>query len=863
MTQATELRELASLLRVNGGNVGIGPLTADPPHTLSLGQTNVAGAQTIRLAGNGNPKHEIQFREAGVGYGFTFRYAGDVADNKLHIVQHENDTSGTEVMTFKRDSMEVGIGTDSPDLLYEGLHIKSANPSLKIEGTATNSWEFIHLKQPNHDRLIGMRTTGNIVINSGTNLDANNMLVIDTTGKVGINVEYPDHDLDVDGAIATKQVRHSIRPTLNLDFANSKELDPLVSFNRDTVATYYNDKGILSYANANEPRFDHDPITKESLGLLIEEERENYTDQSVILWKAPGGNGNPYMAPNVAISPDGTFNASKMTIQNTGNSYWSTLHTGNNTGTYWTASGYVKKYDHRYATILCLGDFVHASYDLDTGTVVGTPAGFLADIVDVGNGWYRIWLRNDGTGTNDDFYFGSSDSTTTIYNGVVGKGNYFWGIQVEEGKFPTSYIPSINQFAGRASVATYHDENGLLTTASKNMLRHGYKYDVESESWIETGPIYEPANTNRIFYSNWLTNVQSGCDFFGNNDTSPTGAQNAGLLHWDANSSNQIWVKSVDANGPFTCSGYFKYYQGATVIDFTLFAYQSSNNGYRGVRLTHVDSKTMTIANAIGSNAVDAYGSEYVGNGWHRVWFTTTLANSTSQGYSEFNINREAVSDVTGSADWLYYGGQMEAGPVMSSHIEVGPQPINSGRSWPNSGVTRTADTHLNLDWPHTRKADVAQINGSNIGDWFTQGKGTLYAEGISKDLDTYFPGFVELNKNSSGTTDRIQILGRPSGIISFQIYKDNSPQAIISNLSGNMRTSVLKAALAYDKNDVAFTFSGNSTPYLDTAAEIPYTNYISIGEQNEGYMNGTIKKIAYYPERLSDSEIQALTENN
>ena len=863
MTQATELRELASLLRVHDGKIGIGPLTADPPYTLSLGQTNVAGAHTIRLAGNGNPKHEIQFREAGTSYGFTFRYAGDAADNKLHIVQHENDAAGTEVMTFKRDSMEVGIGTDSPDLLYEGLHIKSANPSLKIEGTGTNSWEFIHLKQPNHDRLIGMRTTGNIVINSGTNLDANNMLVIDTSGKVGVNVEYPDHDLDVNGAIATRQVRHSIHPTLNLDFANSKKINPLVSFGRDTVATYYDSKGVIRYANANEPRFDHDPITKESLGLLIEEEQHNYADHSVILWKALSGNGNPYMAPNVAISPDGTFNASKLTIDSTGNLYWSTLHSGNGTGTFWTASGYVKKYDHRYATILCLSRFVHATYDLDTGTVVSTPSGMLADIIDVGNGWYRIWLRNDGIGTNDDFYFGSADTNAVIYNGVVGKGNYFWGIQVEEGKFPTSYIPSVNRFSGRVSVATHHDEDGLLTTAPKNTLRHGYKYDVESESWVETGPIYEPASTNRIFYSNWLTNVQSGCNFTANNDTSPTGAKNASLLHWDANSSNQIWVKSLDANGVYTCSGYFKYYQGATIIDFTLYAYQSSNGGYRGVRLTHVNSETMTVANAIGSNAVDAHGSEYVGNGWHRVWFTTTLENSSNQGYSEFNINREAVADVSASTDWLYYGGQMEVGPVMTSHIEVGPQPINTGRSWPNSGVTRAADAHINVEWPHVRKADVAQINGSNIGDWFTQGKGTLYAEGISRDLDTYYPGFIELNKNPSGTTDRMHLLGRPSGIISFQIYKDNNAEAIISNLSGNMRTEVAKVALAYDENDVAFTFSGNSTPYLDTAVKIPKINYVSIGEQNEGYMNGTIKKIAYYPERLSDAEIQALTENN
>ena len=48
MTQATELRELASLIRVNNGNVGIGPLTADPPYTLSLGQTNVDGVEVSR-----------------------------------------------------------------------------------------------------------------------------------------------------------------------------------------------------------------------------------------------------------------------------------------------------------------------------------------------------------------------------------------------------------------------------------------------------------------------------------------------------------------------------------------------------------------------------------------------------------------------------------------------------------------------------------------------------------------------------------------------------------------------------------------------------------------------------------------------
>jgi len=33
--------------------------------------------------------------------------------------------------------------------------------------------------------------------------------------------------------------RHSIRPSLNLDFANSKALDPRITFSRTSNATYY------------------------------------------------------------------------------------------------------------------------------------------------------------------------------------------------------------------------------------------------------------------------------------------------------------------------------------------------------------------------------------------------------------------------------------------------------------------------------------------------------------------------------------------------------------------------------------------------------------------------------------------------
>lgn len=66
-----------------------------------------------------------------------------------------------------------------------------------------------------------------------------------------------------------------IQPTLNLDFANRKSLDPRITFARNSVGTYFDSKGVMQTASANVARFDHAPVSGESLGLLIEEARTN------------------------------------------------------------------------------------------------------------------------------------------------------------------------------------------------------------------------------------------------------------------------------------------------------------------------------------------------------------------------------------------------------------------------------------------------------------------------------------------------------------------------------------------------------------------------------------------------------------
>ena len=68
-------------------------------------------------------------------------------------------------------------------------------------------------------------------------------------------------------------------PTFYRDFAFNKTLNhgigPNITFTRTGTATYFDATGTLTTATANTPRFDHDPVTLESRGLLIEESRTN------------------------------------------------------------------------------------------------------------------------------------------------------------------------------------------------------------------------------------------------------------------------------------------------------------------------------------------------------------------------------------------------------------------------------------------------------------------------------------------------------------------------------------------------------------------------------------------------------------
>jgi hypothetical protein len=224
----------------------------------------------------------------------------------------------------------------------------------------------------------------------------------------------------------------------------------------------------LLTATDNVARFDHNPVTGESLGLLIEESRTNTVLQSeafATTWDA--GTGNPIVSVNTAIAPDGTLTADKL-IEGTTNGGQNILQTNvsfPSVGQY-AYSVYVKKAE-RFKVTLRESTSTGAAvlFDVNAGTVLSTAGGgtpFPSGLIqNVGNGWYRCtMILAQGTAANRTVrIYVVPDAVTTAspsiddYTGDGYSGIYIWGAQLEAGAFPTSYIPTVASQVTRSADA--------------------------------------------------------------------------------------------------------------------------------------------------------------------------------------------------------------------------------------------------------------------------------------------------------------------------------------------------------------------------------------------------------------------------
>ncbi len=309
-------------------------------------------------------------------------------------------------------------------------------------------------------------------------------------------------------ASATDLNYPEIRPSLDLNFARTKTLDPRITFTRSSGGSYVGADGLIKYAGVNEARFDHNPVTGESLGLLIEGGRTNLILRSTTL----SSHGTSLYATRTltseTTSPDGTFNAYKI-IGNSGSTLRQSLNSNTftmNANTSYTISVFLKgTASRRYATLWfdntspgnapVEGVFYGASsfIDLLTGTS-SNPS--ITKMIPYGNGWYRCYVTATVGASNltnvvlqvsigNPNNFLDTESPNIYKNvGDGSSGIYYWGPQLEVGAFPTSYIPTqastVTRFADVARIEGANfsswyrqDEGTVFAEATSNQLHGG------------------------------------------------------------------------------------------------------------------------------------------------------------------------------------------------------------------------------------------------------------------------------------------------------------------------------------------------------------------------------------------------------
>jgi len=247
------------------------------------------------------------------------------------------------------------------------------------------------------------------------------------------------------------------RPTLSLDFMQPGAMNSRVTFTRASSATYTDASSVIQTAATNAPRWDY--ANGVLRGLLIEDQRTNSlsnSDPSV-----SGIDNNTTRTANAGIAPDGTNTLVKMN-NTTANAFHGLQYIAPGTANArYCCSIYAKMGQIRYLQLILddLGGGQPAAistFDLQTGTI--TAATHPSTMINVGNGVYRCGIENIlvGAGTtqvrlgtnnclipNPGFYDHS-------YVGVPTDGTYLWGVQIEQGTFGTSYIPTTGVAATRA-----------------------------------------------------------------------------------------------------------------------------------------------------------------------------------------------------------------------------------------------------------------------------------------------------------------------------------------------------------------------------------------------------------------------------
>jgi hypothetical protein len=546
----------------------------------------------------------------------------------------------------------------------------------------------------------------------------------------------------------------SIRPSLLLDFANSKRLDPRVTFTRASTATYYD--GVT--------------VSKAEENLLLRSQDYSATWTVTNLTPVTG-----------KTAPDGTSTATEMTAgaANATITQSVTAIAANYTFSVWirrvTGTGNVDISAHSAGTWV-------------TQTITSS--------------WAQYTVTQTLT---------AGARTPGIRVVTSGDAIEIWGAQLEQRSAVTAYTATTTQ-----AITNYVPR---LLTAAAGVAR----FDHTPTTGASLGLLVEESRQNLLLRSDDFGTTWSATRATVSADATiaPDGTLTADKLR-DTTDNNTHFVAQTFTGtaASYTYTVYAKAGE-RTFIALRLF------NGTSEVGLAYYNLST----GATGTVSSGTAAITNVGNGWYRCSLVATLAASASctadiQLASADNTNSYTGDAYAGAFIW---GAQVELGAFATSYIPTVASAV-------------------------TRSADVASMTGTNFSSWYNASEGTLYADGTTIGGGTNAVMLV-----GDGTTaNRIfaNIAGSGVSASPGQITAYGSVQTAFSSVTF---ASENKMALAYKVNSIAVSVNG-ATSLTDNTALVALADRMLIRNNASASSSGTLRKLAYYPLRITDAQLQAIT---
>ena len=389
--------------------------------------------------------------------------------------------------------------------------------------------------------------------------------------------------------------------------------------------------------------------------------------------------------------------------------------------------------------------------------------------------------------------------------------------------FTTASLDSRVAITRALDTATAVNASGYVDVVNANLPR----FDYDPTTLACRGLLIEESRSNVCIQSADIDNVawsRAGVGVVGDTVTSPAGTTTGNTVTCSVGSSVHRVISTagvVVLSTSITHSVFVK----AGTHSFVQIHDGSTGTFYANFNLT---TGTVTAVNPVNGATITPYG-----NGWYKCTLSFTSGAATSIGAITIIPDGTSLRNPTWAAagtESIYaWGYQIEAGAFATSYI-----PTTTGSV--------------------TRNADAVSMTGTNFSDWYNASAGAFVVS-----ADTVSTLGHLFSADSGATANRIFSYGIAGGGVVAGITASGT--SFYSQTVGSVTSNTpFKTATAYASNS-ANTATNATIGTTDTTVTLPTVATLRIGGSAAGaYLNGHVRTLSYYNQRLINAELQAFS---